>query len=235
MVGTPGETIDPSDFTNTIIETLELDPPESANGLHLTLNHGWKLYADNIDISGAAGTRLWLDCANGADIVIGPRAGANLLGHFRVRTPQTTASAANMFINSTSYEIFRSTSSARYKTDIEPYDIDLGAMRRLRVIRFHDRGELAAHAAWLARQSDPDHPMDPDNPEPEPLVRWYVGLLAEDVDDLGLAEFVQYDEGTGLPDGLMYDRIVLGALQLIQEQAARIDDLAARLAALETR
>lgn len=241
MVGTPGETIDPEDFARPVFEQIELDPIDSSATTTIIYPNGWVQYVDNVNIAGGAGSRFWLDAPDQGDIVLGPRAGAAILGHVRIRTPQTTASAANMFINSTSYEIFRSTSSLKYKANISAHDVDLAALRGLRVVTFNDRAEMKAHEEWLARQAArPDaETAEPTGvfleDDPEPVVRRYVGMIAEEVHDAGLHEFVTYDDATGDPDGLMYDRLTLGVLQLVKQQADRIDDLTARIEQLEAR
>jgi hypothetical protein len=55
------------------------------------------------------------------------------------------------------------------------------------------------------------------------------GLIAEDVDALGLNWLVDYDEN-GEPFGLKYDRLALVLLPALQEQSKRLADIEARLA-----
>ncbi len=60
----------------------------------------------------------------------------------------------------------------------------------------------------------------------------FAGLIAEEVHDAGLTEFVQYaDDGT--PDALAYANMVTLALKAIQQLKTENDALAARLTALE--
>lgn len=230
MVGTPGETVDPEDFTDPVFNTVELDPVDSTATVCVKYPNSWTQYVDNVNIAGAAGSRWWLDCPDQGDMVLGPRAGAALMGHVRIRTGATTASTANMFINSTSYEIFRSTSSRKYKQDIAPHTFDAEALLGLEAKSFHDRAEMKALAEWNARRAGGVPATEDD---PEPVVRRYIGMIAEEVHDAGLHELVQYDDATGLPDGLQYDRFGVAALQLIKTQAAAIEALTARVAALE--
>jgi hypothetical protein len=51
-----------------------------------------------------------------------------------------------------------------------------------------------------------------------------VGLIAEDLDALGLGAFVAYD-ADGRPDGINYDRLVVPLLAIVQTLARRIDEL----------
>lgn len=178
--------------------TVTVAPAASANAQHIVLNQGYSLYADNTG-AGAANNRLWVDCPDDGQVVIGPRAGASALADVRIRTDATTASAANVFINSSTYQISRSTSSLKYKQDVEDLTLDLNAVKQLRPVRFHDKGEM---------QSDPDN------------ARWYVGLIAEEVHALGLTQFVTYMDGE--PDALMYDRLCVALIHWNRDAENRI-------------
>lgn len=181
--------------------TTTISPTASAGAQHLVFNEGYSVYADNTG-AGASNSRLWIDAPDNGQVVIGPRAGAQALEDLRLRTDATTASAANMFIDSASYKISRSTSSLKYKQDVEDLSLDLDAVRQLRPVRFHDKGEMTS---------------DPAN------ARWYVGLIAEEVEALGLTEFVTYMNGE--PDALMYDRFCVALLLLLQNVEARVSAL----------
>jgi hypothetical protein len=196
------------DETTTMEDTLTISPTAGAGAQHIVFNEGYSIYADNTG-AGTANNRLWIDTPDNGQVVIGPRAGASLLEDLRLRTDATVASAANMFIDSSTYKISRSTSSLNYKQDVEDLTLDLAAMRALRPVRFHDKGEM---------RSDPAN------------ARWYVGLIAEEVHALGLTGFVSYMNGE--PDAVMYDRICLGLLQLNAAAEQRIDALEATVALL---
>ena len=60
----------------------------------------------------------------------------------------------------------------------------------------------------------------------------FGGLIAEEVHDVGLTEFVQYNE-EGEPDALAYSNMVSLCIKAIQEQQTLIESLTARIAALE--
>lgn len=213
------------DGTSNFDEVVTFSPTAGANAQALAFNHAYGVFADNVAVDGGAGSRLWVDSPNGGDVIIGPRNGADLIGQLRLRTGATTAGAANMHISVSSYQIYRSTSSLKYKVDVEDLDIDLDAVRQLRPVRFRDRGEV---------ERDPS------------TTQTYVGLIAEEVDALNLPEFVAYMEneetGERTPDGVQYDRITVASLMLIAEledtvadQAAQITALQDSLAALTTR
>jgi hypothetical protein len=126
----------------------------------------------------------------------------------------TTGSAANTVI-STSGLIQRSTSSVRYKDDVRP--LDLSAVSAETILSalvpqtWRDRAEVEA--------------------DPETTNR-YVGVTAEALHDAGLGAFVVYDD-RGLPDAVSYDRLVSALAVITARQQTRLDDLTARLEALE--
>lgn len=101
-------------------------------------------------------------------------------------------------------------SSLRYKQDPEDVTIDPAQFLKLRPRSWRDKALVA---------KDPD------------TTRRSVGFIAEEVAELGLP-FVDFDE-EGRPDSLQYDRFMVGAVQVMQQQADQIKALTARLDALE--
>lgn len=154
---------------------------------------------------------------------------------------QTTASAANVFVDS-SGNIMRSTSSLRYKRDVRDYQRGLADVMKLRPVLYKG----------LAKG---DGETD------------FAGLIAEEVHEAGLTEFVVYNDvlhpteteevqvdevvdgeivGTKTvtrpkvvqakaPDALAYANMVTLAFKAIQELKAENDALRARIEALEAK
>lgn len=213
-----------ADTTSTFSGTATITPAASANSKPLAFNHAYGINVDNVAADGSAGTRLWIDTPNDGDVVIGPRGGSDFINSLRLRTDSPTGNAANLYINSTTYQISRSTSSLRYKTDVEDLDLDLDAVRALRPVRFRDKHEV---------EQDPT------------TTQTYVGLIAEEVHDAGLHNFVHYMEdenGELTPDGVQYDRLTVALHLLVSDLAdtvtaktAEITALQAALASLEQR
>jgi hypothetical protein len=108
----------------------------------------------------------------------------------------TTASAANLVIDA-SYRLARSTSSVRYKTDIQDYTRGLDAVKALRPV-------------FYKGINDGD--------------KQFAGLIAEEVDEAGLSEFVVYNQD-GEPDALQYSNMIALAFKAIQELEARVAEL----------
>ena len=116
----------------------------------------------------------------------------------------TTGSAANVFVASNGL-LQRSTSSLKYKTDVQDAVHGLAEVMRLRSVTYKGK-------------TDGD--------------KVFGGLIAEEVDAIGLTEFVQYAED-GSPDALAYGNMVALLTKAIQEQQALITALTARVTALE--
>jgi len=123
----------------------------------------------------------------------------------------TTGSAANCFINSDG-GLYRSTSSLKYKRDVVSYTRGLADVLKLRPVFYKGKGE-----------------KDGDTQ--------FAGLIAEDVAEAGLDEFV-VKAADGTPDALAYSNMVALAFKAIQELnanlVAELQSVRARLAALET-
>lgn len=148
-------------------------------------------------------------------IALQDSAGADLLtircdGQYRTGTSSlspynnTTASAANTFVSATGV-LQRSTSSLKYKTDVQNSVHGLADVLQLRPVTY--KGKNDGNTV-------------------------FGGLIAEEVDAAGLTEFVQYAED-GTPDALAYGNMVSLAFKAIQELNAKIVALEQRVAELE--
>jgi hypothetical protein len=116
----------------------------------------------------------------------------------------TTAAGANVFISAGQF--YRSTSSQRYKNTITDATHGLTELLALRPVTYKGN-------------NDGD--------------TIFGGLIAEEVHDAGLTEFVSYDD-QDRPDALAYGNMVSLCIKAIQEQQATITALEARIAALES-
>lgn len=124
---------------------------------------------------------------------------------------QTTASAANVFVDSNGF-LYRSTSSERYKRDIVAAPYTLEQIDRLRAVNY--------------KTSSP-------NADGEVSDQVFGGLIAEEVNEAGFEEFVVFDD-QGRPDALQYGQMIAVAIKGLQEAHARIKELEAKVAALES-
>ncbi len=119
----------------------------------------------------------------------------------------TSGAAANVVVNS-SGTLERATSSIKYKKEIRDYDKGLAEIMSMRPVYYKGKSE-----------NDGD--------------KQYAGLIAEEIHDLGLTEFVQYAED-GTPDALAYQNMVALLTKAIQELKADNDAIRAELAALKS-
>jgi|694.fasta_scaffold02030_41 hypothetical protein len=115
-----------------------------------------------------------------------------------------TSTAANVVVGSDGF-LYRSTSSLRYKTNINDATHGLNEVLQLRSVTFksHNDGD-----------------------------KIFGGLIAEEVDEIGLTEFVQYDN-QNRPDAIHYSNMVSLLIKAIQEQQIMINNLKDRLSILE--
>jgi hypothetical protein len=117
---------------------------------------------------------------------------------------QTTGLGANMYVNAVG-DLFRSTSSLKYKTDVVDYDKGLAE-----VLQIQPKYYKATNSGEQV----------------------FAGLIAEQIDEVGLSEFVQYapDES---PDAISYGHMAALFTKAIQELNAKVEALQARVDELE--
>ena len=100
-----------------------------------------------------------------------------------------------------------STSSARFKEDIETLDYEPADILQLRPVSFRYKENHLEPGA--------DRPVE-------------LGLIAEEVAALGFEELIFRDKN-GQPDGIAYEKLAVPLLKLVQHQQTQLDALAARL------
>jgi hypothetical protein len=120
----------------------------------------------------------------------------------------TSATAANVAVDALG-QIRRSTSSLRYKKNVRNYDRGVAAALKLRPVYYESKTED------LAGQI-------------------FAGLIAEEVHEAGLTEYVVYD-GKGRPDALHYPHMAALFVAVTKELKAEIEDLKAEIKELKTR
>ena len=134
--------------------------------------------------------------------------GGNINTGLKASSPynQTTGAAANMVVDSNG-NLNRSTSSLKYKTNVNDATHGLVDLLKLRSVTYKGKndGDII-----------------------------FGGFIAEEVDAAGLNEFVQY-AADGSPDALAYGNMVSLCVKAIQEQQALITALTARIEALENK
>lgn len=99
-------------------------------------------------------------------------------------------------------------SSRRYKQDIAGANLDPSLLAQLRVVTFRYIAAVEQFGDEAATE---------------------VGLIAEEVDELGLKWLVDYDPETGVPDGIKFDRLAVAALGLAEGLNGRVERIEAAL------
>jgi len=108
----------------------------------------------------------------------------------------TTGNASNVFIDDTdSGRLYRSTSSLKYKIDVKDYDKGLNEVLQMRPVYYKGKNDGETQ---------------------------FAGLIAEEIHDLGLTEFVQYAKD-GTPDALAYSNMIALLTKAIQELNERLN------------
>jgi len=120
----------------------------------------------------------------------------------------TSGVSANLGIDS-SGNIFRATSSSKYKKDIKYYDKGLDTVLLMNPIYYKSKSEFDGG-------------------------KQFAGFIAEEIHTLGLNEFVQYNDETNEPEGLNYGNMSAILVKAIQEQQGTICSQASRISLLES-
>jgi hypothetical protein len=116
----------------------------------------------------------------------------------------TTTSAANAYINSATGLLARSSSSLRYKVDVQPQIIPLDSILTLEPKSFFDKA-----------QAD-----EKGNTDGLPRI---LGLIAEEVAQIPvLADLLMNKNQEGQPDSVNYDRIAVALIPLLKDLNARL-------------
>jgi hypothetical protein len=117
-----------------------------------------------------------------------------------------TGSAANVYVGSDG-ALFRSTSSLKYKTNVQDATHGLVEVLQLRPVTYEGKSDFDTG-------------------------KTFGGLIAEEVHAIGLTEFVQYADN-GTPDALAYGNMVSLCIKAIQEQQAMIASQSAIITQLQ--
>ena len=155
-------------------------------------------------------TRMQIDSIGNIGInTTTPNEKLHVVGNARITGAYsvTTGSAANVFVT-TDGVLQRSTSSIKYKTDVEDYSKGLKEVMQLRPVTFKS----------INSNND----------------KTYAGFIAEELADLKLNELVENND-SGEPDAISYAYMVTLLTKAIQEQQEQISLLKKRLLILENK
>jgi len=128
----------------------------------------------------------------------------HLNGTFRFTSRGTPSTQTALHINTSTGDVVETASSRRFKRDIEDYDKGLETLLQLRPVSFKFLEEERVNA----------------------------GLIAEEVADLGLEEFVIREED-GTPRSIPYENLTALLIKAIQDLKAEVQDLKAEVDTLK--
>lgn len=124
-----------------------------------------------------------------------------------------TTSAANVRSASDGSQLLRSSSARRFKLDIQDFDSELSALQ-------------LRPRSWIDK-----YEYEQNGNSSEGLNR-VVGFVAEELVEIGLEEFVEFNED-GSAQSIAYERLTASIIPVLKHQQEKIESLEARLALLE--
>ena len=128
-------------------------------------------------------------------------------GNFYVPFHPTTTSTANAYLNSSTGLLARSTSSARYKVEIQEQTIPLNSILSLTPKSYVDKGQADEKGTTDGLQR-------------------LLGLIAEDVIQIPvIGSMLANLNEKGEPDSVNYDRVAVALIPLLKEHEARLNKL----------
>lgn len=228
------------EFRNTVHGVFNVQTVDGANLELLSDGRLW-MYADgncdmdvngdlDIDVQGTVqiSSPTLTQILSDGDTAIGGSTGVFL-------QPESGAGVANMRIDTVTGRVTYIPSTARAKRDIQDLTVDTTTVLRLRP-RTWLPGPGKRHCPeWVhANHKDPSECCAGELVEPPEGAPREVGFVAEELDELGLGEFVEYD-AEGLPASIRYDRLTAALVPLLQRQQEQIDALAEKIEQLTTR
>ena len=121
-------------------------------------------------------------------------------------TQNTGTSSANVRIGPSSGMLYMITSSSKFKHDIQKSDIDYYKILDVDIYDWFDKNDYLK------------------NGESTDGLKRITGLIADEIANIGLDRFVDYDE-TGEIVGLHYDRLWTLLIPIVKDLKERLDNL----------
>ncbi|KQP81565.1 hypothetical protein [Aeromicrobium sp. Leaf291] len=206
-----------SDTVRTYLRLVSAGAGSSPN--EIWTNTSWLNFVGSTTLYAQAA--LWI--APGGNTRLAPAGDAQLEPEGYVTSNQiynfTASATANMAINANTRRIHRTSSSLRYKQDVQDLVVDEGLFMRLRPRTWLDKAEVARYAD------------DETGTEPMPLR--YPGFVAEEVLEDGGGMFVEFVDGRA--ESLHYDRMIAAAVLAMRALARENEELKKKNAELDAK
>ncbi|MFB7301673.1 phage tail spike protein [Heyndrickxia sporothermodurans] len=177
-------------------------------------------YTTNGTVESTNGSHLDLKNGSYGKIRIGKDSRSSYILSMEIYN-RTYTYAANAYVTENGV-LGRSTSARKYKIDEQPVSADL-PYKLLNVVpkTWYDKNAVEAYADVLSKGLDVTK-------EDIPYIERIPGLVAEDVRDAGLDQYVIYGEsknGVREVEGLMYDRLWTLLIPIVRDQQEKINVL----------
>lgn len=140
-------------------------------------------------------------------------------GQFYSEDYNNYGTSANVYMGATG-QIYRISSARKFKTLVEPVNDDPYKILRLNPKSWYDKKNTERYADLLTLQHEGEE-VDFKDVEP---IRRIAGLIAEEVIEVGLEQFVDYDL-EGEPAGLHYDRLWTLLIPIVRELVEKVKRL----------
>jgi hypothetical protein len=196
---------------------------------------------DNADIEILSDNRLWLFADGNLDgevngnIALLANGTAALGGDGGTFIqPLSGSGTANVRMDTVTGQITYISSTEHVKSDIQDLVVDPGAVLQLRPRTWLPGPVERQCPDWLHVQHDEGECRAGELVDPPEDVPREVGFVAEELDALGLTQFVEYGVD-GAPTSIRYDRLTAALVPLVQQQQELLNKLTERLEALEQR
>ena len=213
---------------NDLIGTINFD---GDTGSAFELGARITVAADGAPSAGSMPARLALATSPAGSVSPIERLRVAANGAVSFPSAATTASGANAFLDSASSNtLLRSTSSRRYKQDIEPIDAKLAdRVLELRPVWYRSRSSHDRTAwSWYGLIAEEVADIEPR------LVHWTTERSAKDASDQEAADASSDSADAPLiPDAVQYDRLPVLLIDVVRRQKLAIEQMAERVAALE--
>lgn len=199
---TPFQIFGPQSPLSAARASIYLDTADGVQGSIETRSRFFTAYLEKMIVSGAMDITQRLEVRDNLDVVGGSvsATGNGIFGgNVQASGHSTTSNSANAHMSSSGI-LYRSTSSIRYKADVQDWEPDYRALG-LRPRSWADK-----------------NPIDPT----APLERYY-GFIAEEVLEI-LPEMVTFNE-YGEPESVTYDRFIAALIPIIRDLHARVTAL----------
>jgi hypothetical protein len=198
----------------SVYTTGQIDADGNLFGATVTAKNGGGIFGGSLSTTGAvsAGTSV---TSGGLIQSGGNMRSGGTLGRVELDGGGTTGASIN-----TNGNIIRTSSSERYKQDIDDLNVDYEDLLLLSPKKFRLKQEVNGDDEVKANAN----------------ARYYAGFIAEEIAETPLSIFVSYErleDGTERPDGVYYAELTTALLQAIKHQDTLIKSLTERIVTLE--